>query len=393
MMEGIGDSVDGGISTDSGDEPLFAFGRERRMHARAYDYWVSLLAGRRMPSVNDLDPAQLGNFAGHSVLIDLAGGERAPVVAFLGHALRAEACITSSHPVLDDVPAGSLLGELLHRLPDILAYRAPVGFEAEFVGRTGAPTLHRGILLPFAGDHGGLGAVYGVINWKQLALLNQAPDIVAAVDSALRLPPGPRTAPAWGDGPGAASADDEALATPSFDARLASAREYAQAIASPHGQHPAGLHAALGAAHDLLYAARTERRADLDPAAVVALVFGADLSRLERERYIANLAHAMRLGLGPGGLATLRDREPGGHRAIATAERRARRAADRSQRETAGRDWCARQPAIGHIALGPVDEDFLLLIGRRAGKGVDVVARVPSDGTLTGAALARFTPD
>jgi hypothetical protein len=393
MMEGTGDSVDGGISADSGDEPLFAFGRERRMHARAYDYWVSLLAGRRMPSVNDLDPARLGNFAGHSVLIDLAAGERTPAIAFLGHALRAEACITSSHPAIGDVPAGSLLSELLHRLPDILAYRAPVGFEAEFVGRTGAPTLHRGILLPFAGEHGGLGAVYGVINWKQLAMLDQAPDIVAAVDSALRMPPGLRAAPAWGDGPGAANTDDDALTISSFDARLAAAREWAQAARSPQGRHPADLQAALGSAHDLLYAALAEGRTDLDPTAIVALVFGADLSRSEREGYIAIVAHAERLCLGPGGLASLLDREPGGHNAVAAAERRARRTADRSRRETAGRAWCARQPAIGHIALGPVDEDFLLLIGRRAGDGVDVVARVPSDGALTDAALARFSPD
>ena len=392
-MESTGDSVDGGATTDSGDEPLFAFGRERRMHARAYDYWVSLLAGRRMPSVNDLDPAQLGHFAGHSVLIDLAGGERAPAIAFLGHALRAEACITSPHPALGDVPTGSLLGELLHRLPDILAYRAPVGFEAEFVGRTGAPTLHRGILLPFAGDHGGLGAVYGVINWKQLAMLDQAPDIVAAVDSVLRTSSGPRAAPAWGDGPGAANAEAEALATPSFDARLASARERAQAIGSAHGQHPADLHAALGAAHDLLHAALTGGRTDLDPAGIVGLVFGADLARSERESYIAVVAHAARLGLGPGGLAALLDREPGGHGAVAAAEHRARRTSDRSRREKAGRDWCARQPAIGHISLGPVDEDFLLLIGRRAGDGIDVVARVPSDSPLTDAALAHFSPD
>jgi len=392
-MEGTGDSTNGGASTDSGDEPIFAFGRERRMHARAYDYWVSLLNGRRMPSVNDLDPARLGTFAGHSVLIDLTGGERAATIAFLGHALRAEACINSSNPAIKDVPAGSLLGELLHRLPDILAYRAPVGFEAEFVGRIGAPTLHRGILLPFAGDNGGLGAVYGVINWKQLATLDESPDIVAAVDSALRTTPGPRTAPAWGDGPGAANDADAALVPLPFDAQLAAAREWAEAARSAHGQRPADLHAALSAAHDLRLAASAEGRTEFDPSAIVALVFGNDLSRTEREGYVATVAHAARRGLGAGGLAALLEQEPGGHAAIAAAEQRARRAASRSERERAGRAWCARQPAIGHIALGPVDEDFLLLIGRRAGEGVDVVARVPSDEAMTDAALARLSPD
>ncbi|HEX8584506.1 MAG TPA: hypothetical protein VF680_08855, partial [Allosphingosinicella sp.] len=35
---------------------------ERRMHVRAYNYWVSLLDGRPYPSINDLDPATLGDF-------------------------------------------------------------------------------------------------------------------------------------------------------------------------------------------------------------------------------------------------------------------------------------------------------------------------------------------
>ena len=48
--------------TQLGDEPVFAFGRERRMHARAYDYWVSLLNGRRMPRVRDMDQRDMESF-------------------------------------------------------------------------------------------------------------------------------------------------------------------------------------------------------------------------------------------------------------------------------------------------------------------------------------------
>ena len=32
---------------------------ERRMHVRAYNYWVSLLDGRAYPSIEDLEPADL----------------------------------------------------------------------------------------------------------------------------------------------------------------------------------------------------------------------------------------------------------------------------------------------------------------------------------------------
>ena len=44
--------VDAAIGTD-----------ERRMHVRAYNYWVSLLEGRDFPSIEDLEPADVTDFA------------------------------------------------------------------------------------------------------------------------------------------------------------------------------------------------------------------------------------------------------------------------------------------------------------------------------------------
>jgi hypothetical protein len=47
---------------------------EGRMHIRAYNYWVSLLDGRDFPSIEDLEPGDLSDFAPHSVLFDFTGG-------------------------------------------------------------------------------------------------------------------------------------------------------------------------------------------------------------------------------------------------------------------------------------------------------------------------------
>src|SRR3982751_4466056 len=47
---------------------------ERRMHVRAYNHWVSLLDGRDFPSIEDLDSAEVGDFAAHSVLLDFTCG-------------------------------------------------------------------------------------------------------------------------------------------------------------------------------------------------------------------------------------------------------------------------------------------------------------------------------
>jgi len=40
---------------------------ERRMHVRAYNYWVSLLDGRAYPSIEDLNPEDLEDFGPNSV--------------------------------------------------------------------------------------------------------------------------------------------------------------------------------------------------------------------------------------------------------------------------------------------------------------------------------------
>ena len=43
---------------------------ERRMHVRAYNYWAGLLDGRDFPSIEDLEPNDVTDFSGNSVLLD-----------------------------------------------------------------------------------------------------------------------------------------------------------------------------------------------------------------------------------------------------------------------------------------------------------------------------------
>ena len=61
---------------------------ERRMHVRAYNYWVSLLGGRSYPTIEDLDPDSIDDFGPHSVLLDFTRSSYDPTIAFLGKDLR-----------------------------------------------------------------------------------------------------------------------------------------------------------------------------------------------------------------------------------------------------------------------------------------------------------------
>jgi len=368
-----------------GDEPVYAFGRERRMHARAYDYWVSLLHGRRMPCISDVDPDYTAQFDERSVLVDLPAAGGLPVIAYLGNDLRDESDIHAPHPTMADIPGDCLLAELLRRFPDIIAHQAPVGFEAEFMGREDTRLLHRGILLPFADENGELASVYGVMSWKQVAAVQPEPNLAAAISSAMASRAAAPVVCAWGDGPGASLAVSQKLPEQPLDQKLDAARTWAALAVTDRTRGEASLHAALGAAYDYLLATRDQ---SLSSRKVVTLVFGEDLRRSERIRLTAVLDHASRLGLGPGRVGPWLDNHGGGYRAVAMAERQARRSERRAADAGDQRDWVEAQASLGHIELA-VDEDLMLLIGRRSPKGVDVIAPVPADDLFTGVALAR----
>ena len=64
------------------------------------------------------------------------------------------------------MPSRSLLSRLTDHYMQIIANRAPIGFEAEFVNQRGENICYRGILMPFSSDGDTIDFIYGVINWK-----------------------------------------------------------------------------------------------------------------------------------------------------------------------------------------------------------------------------------
>jgi len=141
-------------------------GDERRMHVRAYNYWVSLLEGRDFPSIEDLEPEDLSDFSSNSVLLDFTCGRDNPATPYIGSAIRHECGLKKEIRSISEVPSRSLLSRLTDHYMQIIANRAPVGFEAEFDNQRGEPICYRGILMPFSSDGDTIDFIYGVINWK-----------------------------------------------------------------------------------------------------------------------------------------------------------------------------------------------------------------------------------
>src|SRR5438874_3414465 len=141
---------------------------ERRMHVRAYNHWVSLLRGRDFPSIEDLEPGEVEDFAGYSILLDFTCGRDNPAIPYVGTAIRDECGLDDDMRTISDVPSRSLLSRLTDHYMQIIANRAPVGFEAEFDNPAGATICYRGILMPFSSNGDTIDFIYGVINWKRV---------------------------------------------------------------------------------------------------------------------------------------------------------------------------------------------------------------------------------
>ena len=122
------------------------------MHVRAYNYWVALLEGRDFPSIEDLEPDDVQDFSGHSVLLDFTCGGDNPAIPYIGAAIRDECALDDDTRTIADVPSRSLLSRLTDHYMQIIANRAPVGFEAEFENPRGDTICYRGILMPFSSD-------------------------------------------------------------------------------------------------------------------------------------------------------------------------------------------------------------------------------------------------
>jgi hypothetical protein len=172
-------------SVEPHDDVTSAIGAdERRMHVRAYNYWCSLLEGRDYPSIEDLEPGNIEDFGPHSVLLDFTEGSENPATPYIGTAIREECGIGDDIKTISDVPGRSLLSRLTDHYMQIIANRAPVGFEAEFVNQRGRSICYRGILMPFSSDGDTIDFIYGVINWKDIG---EAPETSQTIRA--ELPP------------------------------------------------------------------------------------------------------------------------------------------------------------------------------------------------------------
>ncbi len=425
---------DSGYGAAADDEPAIEAPPEigvdeRRMHVRAYNFWVSLLDGRPYPLIGDLDPHTLDDFGPHSVLLDFSGDAEDPEIAFLGRALRVECELDAAIRHISEVPSRSLLSRLTDHYLQIIANRAPIGFEAEFVNSTGATILYRGVLLPFSSDDDTIDFILGVINWKQAAEPALADAIAEELEAASAAAHSARpTVPVWANDaePVSEPFDDEEdvampsrslsslvrprlaptidedvyeleaetamdeIAEPADEAMmgladwLAAARVLADSAAQANARGHAALYQAIGRAWGFARAAEqapedyaelleeagivASARAPMTP--VVKLVFGINHDKTRLAEYAAVLGHAQRQDIAPAVLPTYLSGYDGGMKALLRNIRAAGRTDAPIKPQVDAAAALRAVEAFGSIDWPEAPEgEYVLLLARREADG------------------------
>ena len=330
------------------------------------------------------------------------------------------------------MPGRSLLSRLTDHYLQIIANRAPIGFEAEFESDRGVTIMYRGILLPFSSDDDTIDFIMGVINWKEAVSAEQEEELQLSVEQALRSA-APLTAPVpvWADGPDSLYLDEEyrvdaapgfaALgdgagrlgdadredddaempADPGADAELsdwlALARETAERAIAADNRSRSALYQAVGKAWDFAIAAedqpdafaallddaglKAQERAPMTP--VVKLVFGATYDKTRLAEYARVLSHAKEEGIARGALATYLDRYPGGLKGLVKDARKRRKPVAAEESSETGLTLLRKaQPAL-ILEHDAGDAEFVLLIARAMPGGhVGIVAKAADDPAL-----------
>lgn len=409
----------------AGDDVAAAIGGdERRMHVRAYNYWVSLLDGRDYPSIEDLEPGSITDFAPNSVLLDFTAGQSDPATPYVGAAIRAECGLPDDIKQIADVPGRSLLSRLTDHYLQIIANRAPIGFEAEFVNQRGHSICYRGILMPFSSDGDTIDFIYGVINWKDagVAPSNDAPLVAAlapveavleleeeAIGPELELEPEHSAHLAWEDGPLADPDLAGTLAPAAIDEEtgladhLSAARESADICKAADGRSRVALYRALSMAYDFSIAAKrvpqdyaeilddagvkSQARAPMTP--IVKLVFGADYDKARLTEFAAALNYAERREIAFGGFQTFVETQIGGLKRLVAEERVARRPVDRVDNKSETARAALRSAAPIVLADLPTNGEFALVLTRRGADGVHQPVAVVADDKMLDRAIRR----
>ena len=131
---------------------------ERRKHASVLNYWLSIRGDKEFPPLHDLDPLEISDAGGNSILLELISGGHDAEIRHLGEALRFEEKVER----IIDAPSPSMLSCIAKKLPIVAISRDFLAFEDEYEGPDG-PVRCSATLLPLSAGGAWVDYVYALV--------------------------------------------------------------------------------------------------------------------------------------------------------------------------------------------------------------------------------------
>jgi len=160
--------------------------QEKRMTYCLYETWERIAGSNGLPSLKKIRQADIAPFKDNLVLLDRRNVKNQPTFQVIGNKLTDDLDIDLLNKPVTDVPRRTMLSRVPDHYLEVLANRAPIAFEAEFVNRDGEKALYRGVLLPFSDDNKNINFILGGVRWileKNVTLDDDKPSIEDLVRS------------------------------------------------------------------------------------------------------------------------------------------------------------------------------------------------------------------
>ena len=139
---------------------------ERRLSMRLMAYWQDLRDGRPCAPAARFRPEKIKDLWDECFILPASADLAQVGFVHLGSKLAAYSGLTAGHPLVSDVPAGSVLARTLELVPDLLETGRPAMDSGETTDQEGRPCLYRTILLPLGDENNAVKLILGGTRFK-----------------------------------------------------------------------------------------------------------------------------------------------------------------------------------------------------------------------------------
>ena len=141
---------------------------ERRLVLRLLSYWRQIGSPESFPARAKIDPAAIRNLWPYCILLDCAGKEDDPEIAYIGEGFTNGLGAGLTGARISELPSFVLASHALSFFRETLEKRVPVIRGGQFLDLRGVHILFRSIILPLAEDGAAIDGLLCAANCREV---------------------------------------------------------------------------------------------------------------------------------------------------------------------------------------------------------------------------------